>query len=236
MSLANLQSHKFTHLINVDREMFSINVRPTAVILPHITADTTTTAVALPITSDTLTVDASDPSVQFETLDLHFGEHSYLMTVLPNIYRAVKFIEKSWDNSGKVLIGEEMGSQKAITLVIAFIMYKFRLKFVESFQVVKRLSVVSTVLDTYLIAQLCEYEPILETQRRAMLGSSCSSELRTARLKRKTSNSMIHKIAAELPILCSGGSNGASGISLINSFNNNNSSCSHTEPIQSMET
>lgn len=169
MALDSLQGHKFTHLINIDREMFPTHSRP------HITVDPQ---------SDTLTVDASDPSVQFETLDLHFGER-YLMMVLPNIYKAVKFIEKALDNSGKVLIGEDLGQQKATVIVIAYIMYKFRLKFVEAFQIVRKLSAVNTMLDTYFIAQLCEYEPILETQRRAMLGSSCSGELRTTRLKRK---------------------------------------------------
>lgn len=213
MALDNLRSHKFTHLINIDREMFPTH-------RPHITAARV---------DPELTVDASDPSVQFEILDLHFGER-HIMTVLPNIYKAVKFIEKSLENSGKVLIGEYMGQQKAVTIVIAFIMYKFRLNFVEAFQIVRKLSSVSTMLDTYFIAQLCEYEPILETQRRAMLGSSCSSELRTAKLKRKRlepTNSPI-KTTSDLPILCAEST--VDNASRDANFNNN------TEPIQNMET
>lgn len=117
-------------------------------------------------------------------LNLNFG-HPYSMTVLPNLYRAVKFLEKALENSGRVFIGDDFGNEKAVTILIAFIMYKYRLKFVESFQIMRRVCMLNVVLDTYLIAQLMEYEPILETQRRTQLGSSCSSEIRSSRLKRK---------------------------------------------------
>lgn len=252
----SLRKHKFTHLINVDCQLFPTNnqsshitataTAATVTAASNVTNTTTSSTRSSTVSLDTLTVDESDPSVQFETLDLYFGER-YLMTVLPNIYKAVKFIEKALENSGKVLIGEQMGAQKATTIVIAFIMYKFRLKFVESFQIVRKLSTVSTVLDTYFIAQLCEYEPILEVQRRAMFGSSCSGELRTARLKRKRADQLINspiKSTSDLSILCGGGAGALTTTSTITTttilvdtgvvsrhdvFNQN-------EPIQNMET
>lgn len=73
-------------------------------------------------------MDVFDPSVEFELLNLHFGE-PYRMQVLPNVYKAVKFLEKALENSGKVLIGEEIGLQKCATIVIGYLMYHFRLKF-----------------------------------------------------------------------------------------------------------
>lgn len=105
VSLDQLRRHKFTHLINLDHRWFHNDQGRGAVL------------------------DPLDPSVQFELLNLHFGE-PYRMQVLPNVYKAVKFLEKGLENCGKVLIGEEWGIQRASTLVIGFIMYRFRLKFV----------------------------------------------------------------------------------------------------------
>lgn len=66
----------------------------------------------------------------FETLDLNFGETSYLTTVLPNCYKAVKFIEKALKNDGAVLVIDCIGeSQKCITIVIGFLMYKYNKNF-----------------------------------------------------------------------------------------------------------
>lgn len=66
----------------------------------------------------------------FETLDLNFGESSYLTTVLPNCYKAVKFIEKALKNNGAVLVIDCIGeSQKCITIVIGFLMYKYNKNF-----------------------------------------------------------------------------------------------------------
>lgn len=66
----------------------------------------------------------------FETLDLNFGESSYLTTVLPNCYKAVKFIENALKNNGAVLIIDCMGeNQKCITIVIGFLMYKYNKNF-----------------------------------------------------------------------------------------------------------
>lgn len=66
----------------------------------------------------------------FETLDLNFGESSYLTTVLPNCYKAVKFIERALKNNGAVLVIDCIGeSQKCITIVIGFLMYKYNKNF-----------------------------------------------------------------------------------------------------------
>lgn len=66
----------------------------------------------------------------FETLDLNFGETSYLTTVLPNCYKAVKFIEKALKDNGAVLVIDCIGeSQKCITIVIGFLMYKYNKNF-----------------------------------------------------------------------------------------------------------
>lgn len=163
-----LRRHKFTHLVNIDKEYF----------LRNSGQESAGGAGAESV------IDVNDPAVEFEILNLNFG-HPYSMTVLPNLYRAVKFLEKALENSGRVFIGDDFGNEKAVTILIAFIMYKYRLKFVESFQIMRRVCMLNVVLDTYLIAQLMEYEPILETQRRAQLGSSSSSEIRISRLKRK---------------------------------------------------
>lgn len=103
--MEQLRRHKFTHLVNVDHRWFHNNE------------------------NQGQALDVFDASVEFELLNLHFGE-PYRMQVLPNVYKAVKFLEKALENSGKVLIGEEFGLQKAATIVIGFIMYRFRLKFV----------------------------------------------------------------------------------------------------------
>lgn len=67
---------------------------------------------------------------EFETLDLNFGESSYLTTVLPNCYKAVKFIDKALKNNGAVLVVDCIGgNQKCITIVIGFLMYKHNKNF-----------------------------------------------------------------------------------------------------------
>lgn len=66
----------------------------------------------------------------FEILDLNFGETSYLTTVLPNCYKAVKFIEKALKHNGAVLVIDCIGgNQKCITIVIGFLMYKYNKNF-----------------------------------------------------------------------------------------------------------
>lgn len=66
----------------------------------------------------------------FETIDLNFGESSYLTTVLPNCYKAVKFIESALKNNGAVLVIDCTGeNQKCITIVVGFLMYKYNKNF-----------------------------------------------------------------------------------------------------------
>lgn len=66
----------------------------------------------------------------FETLDLNFGESSYLTTVLPNCYKAVKFIETALKDNGAVLVVDCIGeNQKCITIVVGFLMYKYNKNF-----------------------------------------------------------------------------------------------------------
>lgn len=66
----------------------------------------------------------------FETLDLNFGESSYVTTVLPNCYKAVKFIETALKNNGAVLVIDCIGeNQKCITIVVGFLMYKYNKNF-----------------------------------------------------------------------------------------------------------
>lgn len=66
----------------------------------------------------------------FEILDLNFGETAYLTTVLPNCYKAVKFIEKALKHNGAVLVIDCIGgNQKCVTIVIGFLMYKYNKNF-----------------------------------------------------------------------------------------------------------
>lgn len=67
---------------------------------------------------------------EFHILDLNFGETSYLATVLPNCYKAVKFIENALKQNGAVLVIDCIGSnQKCITIVTGFLMYKYNKNF-----------------------------------------------------------------------------------------------------------
>ncbi|XP_063696645.1 uncharacterized protein LOC134827495 [Culicoides brevitarsis] len=203
-----LRRHKFTHLINIDKEYFLRNVPV------HRSSNSSSN-------SDSNVIDVHDPAVEFEILDLNFG-HPASMTVLPNLYRAVKFLEKALENSGRVFIGDDFGNQKAVTILIAFIMYKYRVKFVESFQIMRRVCMLNVVLDTFLIAQLMEYEPILETQRRTQLGSSCSSEIRSSRLKRKKIPAAT-SLSEQATILRSSSPSSPNSDSFSSNNNNNNS-------------
>lgn len=64
-------------------------------------------------------------SKEFEAIDLNFGEKSYLTTVLPNCYRAVKFINKALKAGGTILVIDcNGGEQKCLTIIVAFLMYK----------------------------------------------------------------------------------------------------------------
>lgn len=68
----------------------------------------------------------------FEILDLNFGFTSYLTMVLPNCYKAVKFIDKAMVNGGAVLIivdSHSTNEEKCITIVVGYLMYKHNLQF-----------------------------------------------------------------------------------------------------------
>lgn len=66
----------------------------------------------------------------FETLDLNFGESSYLTTVLPNCYKAVKFIDNAMKRNGAVLLVDCIDeNQKCITIAVGFLMYKYNKNF-----------------------------------------------------------------------------------------------------------
>lgn len=73
-----------------------------------------------------------DFSKEFNVLNLNFGEHTYLTTVLPNCYKAVRFISKARQrqNNGDILVIDCNGSdQKCQTIVLAYLMYKQNLSF-----------------------------------------------------------------------------------------------------------
>lgn len=66
----------------------------------------------------------------FEILDLNFGESTYLTTVLPSCYKAVKFIEKALTNNGAVLVIDSAGNkQKCVTIVVGYLMYRYNKNF-----------------------------------------------------------------------------------------------------------
>lgn len=67
---------------------------------------------------------------EFEVIELNFGEKSYLTTVLPNCYRAVKFINKALQASGTILVIDcNGGEQKCLTIIVAYLMYKHNINF-----------------------------------------------------------------------------------------------------------
>lgn len=169
-----LRAHGFTHIINIDR---------------HIQKD-----IQNPITNYTSLnklYDINDYNTSFKTLHLDFVEESYLTTVLPNCYKAVKFIDKALQNNGAILIIDRFNNQKCLTIVIGYLMYKNNINFNDAFQRVKKVFK-KAELERFFISQLYEYEPILQVQRAQSCGHSCSRELRSAQLKRKKLHDDIH--------------------------------------------
>lgn len=66
----------------------------------------------------------------FNVLNLNFGEKSYLTTVLPNCYKAVKFINKALQSGGTILVIDcNGGEQKCLTIIVAYLMYKNNISF-----------------------------------------------------------------------------------------------------------
>ncbi|XP_065365150.1 uncharacterized protein LOC135958196 [Calliphora vicina] len=124
-------------------------------------------------------------SKEFKVIDLNFGEKSYLTTVLPNCYRAVKFINKALQAGGMILVIDcNGGEQKCLTIIVAYLMYKHNISFSNAFARLKEFYKKAD-LDRFYISQLYEYEPILQVQRAQSRGHSCSRELHAAILKRK---------------------------------------------------
>ncbi|XP_073835458.1 uncharacterized protein isoform X2 [Musca autumnalis] len=125
---------------------------------------------------------------EFDVIDLNFGEKSYLTTVLPNCYRAVKFINKALQSGGTILVIDcNGGEQKCLTIIVAYLMYKHNISFSNAFARLKEFYNKAD-LDRFYISQLYEYEPILQVQRAQSRGHSCSRELHAAILKRKKTN------------------------------------------------
>lgn len=121
-----LRTHGFTHIIRIDKH---IKINHTS----DRNASTddsckSSSPIANPISSDR---DHFSPHLTgFETLDLNFGETSYLTTVLPNCYKGVRFIDNALKHShNRVLIVDRITNEKCITVVVGFLMYKDNLKF-----------------------------------------------------------------------------------------------------------
>ncbi|KAJ6636482.1 Serine/threonine/tyrosine-interacting protein [Pseudolycoriella hygida] len=170
-----LRAHGFTHIIRIDKHMRR-----------NASTNNKESQTTNPIASDH---DQFSPQLDgFETLDLNFGETSYLTTVLPNCYKGVRFIDNALKHGGSVLIVDRITNEKCITVVVGFLMYKDNLKFSTAFQLVKQ-NHPNIELDRYYENQMYEYEPILQVQRTINLyGNSCSRELRSSVYKRKISH------------------------------------------------
>lgn len=173
-----LRTHGFTHIIRIDR-----HIKTTS----HTSTDRNPSSETK--SASLLDRDHLSPHLDgFETLDLNFGETSYLTTVLPNCYKGVRFIDNALKNGGRVLIVDRITNEKCITVVVGFLMYKDNLKFSTAFQLVKQIHP-NIELDRYYVNQMYEYEPILQVQRTLNLyGTSCSRELRSSMHKRKISD------------------------------------------------
>lgn len=102
-----LRSHGFTHIIHIDK---NINC-------------TTSTSITNNNLENELIYDYN-----FEILDLNFGE-TYLATVLPNLYKAVRFIDKALKNGGAIIVFDAAGYQKCVTAVVGYLMYKHNISF-----------------------------------------------------------------------------------------------------------
>jgi hypothetical protein len=104
-----LRLHGISHIININGS---------ATVLNNNNNNNTEGAVGI----DIYQIDQTE----FEVLELDF---SFLTTVLPNCYRAVKFLDKALQNSGTVLFKEHDGVQSSLTLTIAYLMYKYKFNY-----------------------------------------------------------------------------------------------------------
>lgn len=195
-----LRAYTFTHIIIIDKhiqELYYPNQQPDIFKLYSSNEATNKRPSYSTRRDDSSCSDAFDyycPPVannhlefgkEFKVIDLNFGEKSYLTTVLPNCYRAVKFINKALQAGGTILVIDcNGGEQKCLTIVVAYLMYKHNISFSDAFARLKEFYTKAD-LDRFYISQLYEYEPILQVQRAQSRGHSCSRELHAAILKRK---------------------------------------------------
>lgn len=122
-----LRAHGFTHIIRIDKH---IKTDHTSISNDRNTSNDNKTTTPEPINPNSLDRDHLTPHLDgFETLDLNFGETSYLTTVLPNCYKGVRFIDNALRHGGRVLIVDRITNEKCITVVVGFLMYKDNLKF-----------------------------------------------------------------------------------------------------------
>lgn len=155
-----LRDYGFTHIIIIDKhiqelyypnqqpEIFKLCARNTATLKGNNNSDfrdATNTGAAGGIHDDssslnafeyychprmTSTATALNFGKDFEVIDLNFGEKAYLTTVLPNCYRAVRFINKALQSDGKILVIDcNGGEQKCLTIIVAYLMYKHNISF-----------------------------------------------------------------------------------------------------------
>lgn len=143
-----LKAHGFTHVIIIDKhiqELYYPNQQPEIFKLcrsDYATNRNGTGATADGIYDDSSSLNTftgydSSPTAstlnfgkEFEVIDLNFGEKSYLTTVLPNCYRAVKFINKALQSGGSILVIDcNGGEQKCLTIIVAYLMYKHNISF-----------------------------------------------------------------------------------------------------------
>lgn len=122
-SAEDLKVYGFTHIIYIDKH-----------ISDDIDIDCNANNAVAPPTDDTSASVNEDElrfgGPNFDILDLNFGESSYLTTVLPNCYKAVKFIDKALKNNGAVLVIDPVGGkQKCVTIVVGYLMYKHNKNF-----------------------------------------------------------------------------------------------------------
>lgn len=117
-----LRSHGFTHIIRIDKHLSQLANRNDDN-ANHIRSLTAHHHVA------TMAQMTAIPYDGFDILDLNFGDVAYLTMVLPNCYKAVKFIDNALLNGGAVLIIDPHSTEKCITIVVGYLMYKENLQF-----------------------------------------------------------------------------------------------------------
>lgn len=108
-----MNSHGFTHVITIDRHIQELYY-------PSLDPGDNISANNHRLHDEQLRFDE-----EFETMDLNFGEKAYLTTVLPNCYKAVKFIDRALKCGGTILVIDcNGGEQKCLTIIAAYLMYK----------------------------------------------------------------------------------------------------------------